>query len=69
MAEISPASSRPPSPQPRPTQVADDEAEPSTPSLATEAAKAAQAAAECAARLTDEHWSTSGPTQAGFLSS
>ena len=68
MAEISPASSRPPSPQPRPAQAADDEAEPSTPSLAKEAARAARAAAERAARLTDEHWSTSGPTQAGFLS-
>ncbi len=67
MAEISPASSRPSSPQPRPTLNSAAEAEPPTPSLAKEAAKAARAAAERAARLTDEHWSTSGPTQASIL--
>ena len=66
MAEISPASSRPPSPQRHPALNLAYETEPSMPSLAKEAAKAARAAAERAARLTDEHWSTSGPTQAGF---
>ena len=58
MAEISPTNLRPSSPK------AADEAELSTPSLAMEAAKAARAAAEHAAQLTDEHWSSSGPMQA-----
>lgn len=60
MAEISPTNSRPSSPK------AADEAELSTPSLAMEAAKAARAAAEHAAQLTDEHWSSSGLMQARF---
>ena len=58
MAEISPANSITSSPK------GADEAEASTPSLAMEAAKAARAAAEHAAQLTDEHWSSSGPMQA-----
>lgn len=63
MAEISPTSSRPPSPHPRPAHEDADEAEPTIPSLAVEAARAARAAAEHAAQLTDDHWSSSGHTQ------
>lgn len=60
MAEISPTSSRSPSP----ARLAADDTEPSAPSLATEAAQIARAAAERAAQLADDHWSTAGPTQA-----
>ena len=42
-----------------------DEEERQIPGQAMEAAKAARAAAERAACMADEHWSSTGPTQAG----
>ena len=41
-----------------------DEEERRIPGQAAEAAKAARAAAARAARMADEHWSSTGPTQA-----
>ena len=41
-----------------------DEEERQIPGQAMEAAKAARAAAERAAYMADEHWSSTGPTQA-----